>query len=344
MNLPTEVIENILIYSSFNTICITRELQSEYFKYETAYGNFHSAIRNNNLRNLKWLINYNRIHPNEYEEVYKECINNRNIEALIETHKLTKHPLSADILNQAIISLKNIDIIKRLYELGCPFDCYTFFYSLISLEIKDIKWFIDLGCHIDAETINMVVPYGISADKIALLISLGCEVDTDAMDLAVITNQYVIVNLFLMLGVRMSIATIGHVFKNDRLDMLLLLLNYGYELSPRSFSFAIAYESKKILEWFCSRNCPWNEWNVNEAIEEDNVELLNYFYLQGFKLTAGTFKRAITYDSVKCIEWLVKKKCPFNNRTLDLLLEAGYDELYCEVVARKRPLTSICIL
>lgn len=73
--LPLEIIELIISFTDYETILKCRDITSNHFNEITKYSNYPSVIKNNNLKNLKWLY---KTHHNEL--VLNLCIKYNNLE------------------------------------------------------------------------------------------------------------------------------------------------------------------------------------------------------------------------------------------------------------------------
>lgn len=73
--LPLELIELIISFTDYETVSKCRDITSNHFNEITKYSNYPSVIKNNNLKNLKWLY---KTHHNDL--ILNLCIKYNNLE------------------------------------------------------------------------------------------------------------------------------------------------------------------------------------------------------------------------------------------------------------------------
>ena len=103
-----EIIDKILLFTDYECLKKTRELQSEYVKKCTEYNYIHIAAENGNLDNMKWL-------------------------------KEQGCPWDESTFDYAAKN-GNLENMKWLKEQGCPWDDDTFLFAAKNGNLENMKW------------------------------------------------------------------------------------------------------------------------------------------------------------------------------------------------------------
>ena len=105
--LPLEIIELIISFTDYETILKCRDITSNHFNEITKYSNYPSVIKNNNLKNLKWLY---KTHHNEL--VLNLCIKYNNLEFFKIFYKTETENISQIFLSIKYKRLEFIEFLK----------------------------------------------------------------------------------------------------------------------------------------------------------------------------------------------------------------------------------------
>ncbi len=105
--LPLEIIELIISFTDYETVLKCRDITSNHFNEITKYRDYPSTIRNNNLKNLKWLY---KTHHNEL--VLNLCIKYNNLEFFKIFYKPEAYNISQIFLSAKYKRFEFVEFLK----------------------------------------------------------------------------------------------------------------------------------------------------------------------------------------------------------------------------------------
>lgn len=193
--------------------------------------------------NNRWLLNQGIIsaHLCNVVWVFGKCPE-------VEMYSFTSH------LAAAMRGPEICDILKLLFQKGCPFDSTTLNYTARSGHIPALKWMTELKCPWD----KSVIGYAASENSIEAMVWLkenGYRMDCYAFSQAVIGE--------------------------NNLEALKLLKEMGCEWNGMTMDNATRFSSVEVMRWLKSNNCPWGPNTMNYAWNSSDPEKIRFCVEEG---------------------------------------------------------------
>lgn len=242
--LPQEIQDRIFLELGsdnigFETLEKTRDIQSYYVRQCTQFNDIEKAAECGNLDNIKWLrTNGHEWYVNQY--------------------------FGQSYVFRAAVKFGDFNIIKWLYENGCPLKDYEL--TEIAAENDDfecMKWLHKMGCELSPEIFQITATLG-DLDMMKWLHENGCSWSSEKYD--------------------DSIFYAAAIFGN--LDNMKWLHENGCPWDEYAYigTIEFAYNDNNIdqaldnIKWLYENNCPYGSQTFSEAIDLGNIEIIRWLY------------------------------------------------------------------
>lgn len=254
---------------------------------------YSSSLRNNNLEIANWLktqvdislININHYAYEDYNIDTIKWIFNNHTEKFIGEIDET---LNSTGFITHVISTIDLETLIWLTNNGCNFDSSTFVNALRNREFnkpnfKMLDWLIRKNCVIPQYIFN----YSFE--------SLDFEIIKYCYNLNITIIDTIQCAIDLMLG---AVSTGS-----------LEIINWLYNIKEIQKLIGM---NKQIF----TNNIYMIACNFN------NLEIMDWIYSKGVKLTYNAFLGGVLFGDIKTLEWLKNHKCPFNKKIYNKLIES----------------------
>jgi len=243
------------------------------------------------LHILKWLIQNNHYRHNTI--VVDGIAEKGSLDCLQFLHSKGYNILSANVFSYAVIS-RNINLIKWLYEIGCPFDksatdatIYSFFHkSMLCSTI--LQLLLSWGCDVDDHICADAARYG-EMEILKILYAHGCTLYDEIIDEAAFNGHLHIIIWALEHGCKWSATACENAALGNHLKILKWLRGINRD------DCDLIYDGDKI--------CPWNSDVCMAAIGNDNFDVLIFAIEHGCKFTGRCYYAATGAVNAKIVRY-----------------------------------------
>ncbi|SNW63056.1 Ankyrin-repeat protein [Orpheovirus IHUMI-LCC2] len=273
---------------------------------------FNIGAKTGNLEIMKWLLwNGCQCGVTTFSILVSEG-NHENIMWFISNVMYSRNIniLNVEVFNSAVTS-RNINTVKWLYTLGCPWNEETFniaiqywnkeviLFLCNPLCNVDVKVDYDNMCPIDMDEIfKNIIIYG---DK-NILVYMKELFDVDNEYWSTIKSRIFDTMLFAKTAL------------NGNLDMMKLLREWGCSWDSLTISWAIQNGKVENVKWLYENNIKFSYYDngLIHAVEHGHLELAKWLYNNGHRETYSggeVFIEALKSGDMNLIKWVINPLC-----------------------------------
>jgi len=231
---------------------------------------------------LSWLIENNHINANNMPEEIASCNDLKCMQILYENgfNILTKNAFVRAVASQ------NVEIIKWLHNLGCPFDIFATREAVHQKSLIILKLLVEWGCAVGDD---YCLPPAIRGDleMLQYLHDIGCPLYEDV---------------------------IAHAASGGHLHIIIWCREQGCKWNSHACARTVYWNHLNVLRWLrgFDRNtcelksneteiCPWDEKVCLEAIQYNHIDILKFALENTMKFTSDCFDAAMKSKNVDIV-------------------------------------------
>jgi hypothetical protein len=290
---------------------------------------FHCAVKNGNLKNIKWLVKNNICcSDTDIQLMFKNAIKSNNLKNIKWLSK-NGYKMGSDVFINAC-DYGNFEIMKWTYKHGEKYDerfahnphCSDIKFITKNSNLKVFKW-LSKRYIIDEYTILDAAYYGhMDIVKYILngkLFNQGQayeEIIGMAIEYGNIKNIKWLKKKGAFMGLYFTPAT-------GNLKMMRWLKKNNCQWGHNDFTYAVRYGNLKNMKWLKKYNCPWDALTFQVAALNGTLKNMKWLKKKGCPWNEETFKYAVINGTLKNMKWLKENNCPWNEKTFKVAVEHG---------------------
>jgi hypothetical protein len=265
------------------------------FGYEHGY-KLNKICRGLHIHILEWLIL--NIYFDYNIDVTNFLAQNGKLDCLQFLHSRDYNILHEEVFTSAVLS-RNIDMIKWLYDIGCPFDkkiinktVTKFFNEFASSTPTVYQLLLSWGCEIDPRTCKKAARFG-DIEILKIFYAYGCPPDDEIINKAALNGHLHVIVWALGHGCNWSTTTCENAAFGGHLKLLKWLRGVDRH------DCDLIFDKHKI--------CPWNSDIYIAAIFIGDLDILIFAHKHGCEFTRQCYEAAIISKNPEIIKYIEEK-------------------------------------
>uniref|UniRef100_A0A6C0CAU7 Uncharacterized protein n=1 Tax=viral metagenome TaxID=1070528 RepID=A0A6C0CAU7_9ZZZZ len=263
------------------------------FAYQFGYSMMHDFYCTD-VNILKWLLDDGHISPDI--NISKKIAWSGNLECLQFLYRNKFPVLDKDVFARAVRG-QNVEMIKWLHSLRCPFDKSATKAAAgmsnpemikIRFSVAILKLLVEWGCELDNEVCSLAAYHG-DLEMLQYLYGCGCKLDETVLQRASTNGHLHIIIWARRQGCHWNSLVCYYTVCWHHLDVLKWLRGVDRqkydeyseetEICPwdeQVCIYAIRYCHIDILKFAIENGCEYGEASYQAALETENSEIINY--------------------------------------------------------------------
>lgn len=268
--------------TSFNNFDMIKMLYIDDMKLDAVFmkQTIKKLSYNNDLQIINWLL-AKKCPLNE--DVFECALDKQNIELL---NILIKEgcPMPKRIFEfRWKISSSKIESVFKQY--GFPWNESYASEMAENGDIDKLKWLYKIKCPFDKNTLKGAVSYG-DIDHIKWLISVKCPMHASVFAKAGLKGNKQIIDILYEAKCPYDCQTITNIISNGNWEILKYIRTKNFPWDELTFEAAVKYKKSTIeqLQWLKDQGCPWNRKSIQAALDSERPDIIIWLIHNGCPL------------------------------------------------------------
>lgn len=291
-----------------------------------------SAIKSGIEDTVRWLLRNWHYPTDASMKIAIDTESPQMIYALCERNRAFMNPR----VFEYAASRGALTCMQALYDLGRPWDEYTFMAAVKSGNVDSVDWLCNVNCPyhseaiftaIDKKDLTMIrtilshpqaaltLVYAINDHDygaIDLLLEHKCPVSSLAMTRAVSSGDLDLTKTLHRHGGPLAPETFEAAVAFGQLDVLQCIYDMKCPIPPIAMQTAINNRMTVIIEWLFAVHAPVDSQSARIAASHGDIKLITRLRDAGCKLTSDVFAAAAVGGQFEMMEILYEFKCPMS--------------------------------
>ena len=282
--LPDDIWNQIfLLYLDYESVVKCRVLQSKYVRKCTEFNSIQSAIRSNNLKNMKWIYH---------------CTG-------MSSTTIFPH---LDLAAQC----GNLEIIQWLREVGCKWGIFTFQCAAACGNLKNMMWLKEKDCPWDSGTFQAAAQCG-NFKNMRWLKANECPWGSGTFYVAAHRGDREQMMWLHTNGCPWDPTSFQAVAQRGDLEAMKWMKSKGCPWDARTFAWAAEFGKLENMKWLKANKCPWDCNTFQAAASHGSLETLIWLKENNCPWDSRTFDVAAVMQKSM---WMKTIDCPWGSETL----------------------------
>ena len=212
------------------------------------------------------------------------------------------------------LRVNQLDCFKYLLELGLeliPEFTYKYINCGVQFEghsLDILKFLYELGCPFNSETIESTIEHQ-KMECFEFAISIGCPLSSTQLCMAASKNNLQMLKILIEHGAPWTTEVCSEAAAEGHLDILKYAFEHNLEWDSKTTSCASCYNQLECLKFAVNHGCPINIYASNAAASKGNLECLTFLVDNNCPTNQTTVEHACMggFRANKCFQYLVSK-------------------------------------